>query len=468
MAPLTAVTYLGILGLLALGVAPSGQSPEHPPVKTSDSGPSDSAICVECHADRASGQVVHAAVQAGCDTCHAVEKDDEETQVRLTLDGNDLCFTCHEDKKPQPNQVTLHSPVRRELCIVCHEPHSTQAPHLLRKGTESRLPAENLCLSCHGEIAAQIQKPVQHAAVDMGCSTCHTTHKSEPSNQPEGTFHLVEGQPALCLSCHDVAGAALKKAHSNQPFATSSCTECHNPHGSDRQKLINSFAHSPFVDGMCDVCHADTQGGNVVLVEGARQANCLSCHSDVEEKLSQTKIPHAALQLEPGCTGCHSPHAASYPHQLRLGPVRTCLTCHGDLAEAQASKQHLHRPVFEQSCAICHQPHGGERAGLLRAAPNDLCLACHGSQMRSTLAAGTNPKLFGGTVEVPINALRDIRLLPLAAGQTKNHPLGGHPVAGGPKEINCLSCHLPHAANGSPRLFVTESANSSTVCLKCH
>jgi predicted CXXCH cytochrome family protein len=88
--------------------------------------------------------------------------------------------------------------------------------------------------------------------------------------------------------------------------------------------------------------------------------------------------------------------------------------------------------------------------------------------MRATLAEGGSAKLFAGTVEVPVSALRDIRLLPLNAGESKNHPFGGHPVAGGTKEITCLSCHLPHAANGSARLFVTEDSRSTTLCVKCH
>lgn len=459
----------GLVGFLALGGVSLGQGRvQHPAVRHAEGGAGvDFAACADCHADKSSASVVHPALEAGCDTCHQVQQEEDETEILLTVEGNELCFTCHDDKRPQPAQLSLHPPVRSGTCTACHDPHGSQAPNLLRRATESRDPAENLCLGCHRNLTAQIQKPMQHAAVDLGCATCHTTHKSTPAGSVEGLFHLTKSQPELCLDCHDASDASLQAAHLNQPFASSRCSECHNPHGSDRAKLLNNFLHFPFAEKQCDACHEAPQQGQVVLSEGARRELCLTCHSDMQERLDKATVKHAALEGESGCVACHSPHAATYPHQVRRGPVDLCLGCHTNRAQERAQKAYLHRPAFEQSCLICHQEHTGERPRRLRAEVNDLCLECHGSQNLAKFRSGGSVKLLGDTVEVETSALSGMRVLSIRAGATRGHPFAAHPVASD-APLNCLTCHNPHAADRSPKFLVTETANSTVLCVKCH
>jgi predicted CXXCH cytochrome family protein len=459
----------GLLGLLAFVWAGLAQeSTPHPALKPAAGQVGvDFRACVECHADKSAGAVVHPALEMGCDGCHQVRQEEDETEILLTADGNQLCYTCHDDKRPAASQLSLHSPVRTGKCTACHEPHSSQLTHLLRRGTEGREPAENLCLGCHAGIQAQIQKPIQHAAVDLGCAACHTTHKSAPEGTPEGVFHLTKPQPELCLDCHDAGDATVQAAHLNQPIARARCSECHNPHGSEQAKLLNNFVHSPFGEKQCDTCHETPEEGGSALMEGARRELCLTCHSDMQERLDQAKATHTALSGESGCVACHSPHAATYPHQVRRGPVDLCLGCHTGLAQARTQKAFLHRPAFEQSCLICHQEHTGERPQRLRAEVGALCLECHGSQNAPKFQAGGRVKLFGDTVEAEANAFAGMRILSIQAGATRGHPFPAHPVAG-EDPLNCVTCHNPHAANGSPKLLATETATSTELCVKCH
>ena len=75
--------------------------------------------------------------------------------------------------------------------------------------------------------------------------------------------------------------------------------------------------------------------------------------------------------------------------------------------------------------------------------------------------------MFEGTVKLDAAALAGMHLLPIGLGETRGHPIAGHPVSDGEK-ITCITCHNPHAADGSERRFVTESASSSPLCLQCH
>lgn len=468
----------GLLGLFVVGcvsLSLAQQQIQHPAVKKvkGDAGV-DFTACAECHADKTTAPVVHPAMELGCDTCHEVDQDEDWTEVFLVTEGNDLCFTCHDDKHPEPSQVSLHLPVRTGRCVDCHDAHSTEAEALLRQPTESREAGENLCLGCHATIAAQINKQTQHMAVDLGCATCHTTHKSNPADAPEGTFHLTGPEPGLCLDCHEAEDAALKQAHVNQPFARSRCSECHNPHGSDAPKLVNNFIHAAFEMG-CETCHQEPQEGKVVLQEGAGREMCLLCHSDVQEQLEQAQLTHFPLEMDSGCIACHSPHAATYSHLLKQGPVRTCLSCHTELAEARVAKANVHRPVYEQSCVICHQPHTGKHARLLRAEVNDLCLECHNKGFTRALQVrirGNVPmKLFDDTVAVSTAHLEGAPTIPLQKGQDKGHPSIGvsHPVSGKyplGDNMTCLTCHTPHTS--VDRKLLATGGTGISICSKCH
>ena len=65
-------------------------------------------------------------------------------------------------------------------------------------------------------------------------------------------------------------------------------------------------------------------------------------------------------------------------------------------------------------------------------------------------------------------------VLPLKYG--RGHPVDGHPVADvvDPSDItklraqiNCLSCHQPHAS-AQPDLLVKDQANNAVFCSSCH
>ena len=433
----------------------------------------DPAKCLECHQDKNKGKAVHSAMAAGCMSCHEIRVNKDITRVKLiTATPTSLCVSCHADKKAADLKGTVHPPAVRN-CTTCHDPHSSDNKNQLLKPASGEA-KDNLCLTCHQTGLHVAQGGSRHAALDMGCDTCHTTHKTGADPTQENRFHLTKAAPALCLDCHDATSADLQKAHNNQPFATANCLECHDPHQSAQPKLIAKFAHPPFAAKACDTCHAPAKDGKVVLTQADAKSLCLTCHDDKGKLIASAKVQHPGAMGD--CIDCHSPHASNEPGLPKTDSVSICLTCHSDVADQQKKAVH-HQPVFGQGCGTCHTPHGGENDHLLRAKGNGLCLECHGPDAApQKLEAENVLTIFNGTVKLPADYYQKnkVPVLPLRFGL--GHPVEYHPVSdvmdptnpGKVKaSLSCLTCHQPHAS-AQPDLLVHDQANNMQFCDTCH
>jgi predicted CXXCH cytochrome family protein len=433
----------------------------------------DSAKCIECHQDKAKGKAVHSAIAIGCTSCHEVRVTKDITRVKLiTATPYALCLTCHADKNAADLKGTVHPPAVRD-CLKCHDPHTSDNKNQLLKPTSGGA-TENLCLTCHTKGLNVPDKGSRHAALDMGCDTCHVTHKVGEKGKIEFDYHLTKAPPALCLDCHDPKDASLIKAHQGQPFATANCVQCHDPHQSSQPKLMQAFTHPPFESKSCDTCHAPAKDGKVVLTQTDSKALCVTCHSEQAEKIEKAKVQHPGAQGE--CIACHNPHAGRTPGFLQPGPVSACLACHSEQAE-QMKKAHLHQPAFVQGCATCHEPHGSDNPKLLRAQGSALCLECHGPDSQpQKLESEHMLTIFNGQVKLPEDYYKKNRVVILPIKYGLGHPVMGHPVQNvmNPADItkvktqiNCMTCHQPHAS-AQPGLLVKDQANNMAFCDTCH
>jgi predicted CXXCH cytochrome family protein len=432
----------------------------------------DPATCLQCHQDKTKGKSVHSAMAMGCTACHEIRVNRGTTRVKLTTTTTvALCLQCHSDKNATEIKGRVHPPAVRD-CTTCHDPHTSANKDQLLKPLSGGK-GENLCLQCHSKGEDVPTTGSRHAALDMGCDTCHVMHKTGERGKLEFDYHLSKAVPALCLDCHDANDAALKQAHDNQPFATADCIQCHDPHQSRSPKLLQAFVHAPFESKMCDTCHQPAKDGKVVLTAASPKELCVTCHEDKAKQIETAKVQHPGAQGD--CTDCHNPHAGRTPGFIQPDPVSACLNCHADQA-AEHKKKYLHQPAFEQGCATCHEPHGGDNAHLLRvASPNALCLECHGPDAKPQHVAGAPlVTIFSGKVELPENYFAKVPILPLKYNM--GHPVDGHPVSDvrDPSDINkilkpmnCLTCHQPHAS-AQPDLLVKDQANNTAFCSSCH
>ncbi|HWR71833.1 MAG TPA: cytochrome c3 family protein, partial [Nitrospirota bacterium] len=83
------------------------------------------------------------------------------------------------------------------------------------------------CADCHADLTAD---KTAHAAVAMGCESCHTA--IDPSDVPHKIKNNIKRglsaeQPDLCFSCHDKAQFSKQNVHA---AVSMGCTSCHNPH----------------------------------------------------------------------------------------------------------------------------------------------------------------------------------------------------------------------------------------------
>jgi predicted CXXCH cytochrome family protein len=460
-----------VTALLFVFAVPTASAKTHPVPLDKNT---DSAKCIECHADKTQGKFVHSAIATGCMSCHEIRVNRDITRVKLiTATPYKLCLTCHADKDASKIQGQVHKPGIRD-CLTCHDPHGSDNKNLLVKATSGDQ-KDNLCLSCHTQGTNVPEKGSRHAALDMGCDTCHTIHKTGPEPTIENRFHLTKAAPALCVDCHDPKDADLQKAHHGQPFGTANCLECHDPHQSAVPHLMAKFEHPPFASGDCDTCHAPAKDGKVVLTQADSKSLCITCHGDQEKLIEDAKVPHPGAQAS-DCVDCHSPHASAQPGLPKTDTVSICLGCHSEIADLQ-KKSVRHQPVFGQGCYVCHEAHGSNNEHLLRAAGNALCMECHGPESRPQKVESENlVTIFGGKVELPGDYFRKnrVEILPLQYGV--GHPVENHPVQDvvDPTDsskvkvhITCLTCHQPHAST-QPGMLVNDQADNMAFCDTCH
>lgn len=458
--------------MLALGMVTLPAKAAQHPVPLDPN--TDSAKCLACHEEKGKGKAIHSAIQAGCTSCHEIRVNKDATYVKLTKSTSGaLCITCHTDKNAADIHGKVHAPAVRD-CIKCHDPHTSDNKNQLLKPTSGASKDDNICLSCHNKGVNVPKDGSRHAALDMGCETCHVTHKTGERGKQEFDYHLTKSTPMLCLDCHDAKDANLIKAHEGQPFGNANCIQCHDPHQSARPKLMQAFVHNPFENKMCDSCHAAPKDGKVVLTQADAKSVCVTCHSDQVEQIEKAKVKHPGAQGD--CTLCHNPHAGKAPGFLQPDPVEACLACHADIAELHNRKT-LHQPAFAQGCATCHEPHGSENPKLLRAQGSALCLECHGPNSKpQELKDAHAITIFEGKVTLPEDyfAKNKVTVLPIKYG--KGHPTPNHPIEDVrdlndltkvKTQINCLTCHQPHASAGKALLTKDQNPNLQ-FCQSCH
>jgi len=277
--------------------------------------------CYECHEELRErlasprGRNQHEPVAKGeCSACHDPHGSEEGWLLRAE-EGLELCGACHEEiVEGVEGEGTVHEPVE-DGCGDCHDPHGARYPGLVNMRNA------RLCEDCHDEVTALAEEsPVDHGALrsKKQCMSCHLPHFSREDAL------LKKPQRDTCLGCHgekvesgeeelvDMKHWLQVNTNWHDPIRENGCTDCHEPHGSDRPRLLAKefprALYAPFT------------------IEG--YGLCFSCH---DESMVTARKTRSATKFRNGSRNLHSLHVK------RKKRGRTCLACH----EVHASRAPL-------------------------------------------------------------------------------------------------------------------------------
>jgi len=255
--------------------------------------------------------------------------------------GATVCQGCHDELykgfEASPHWMTTQETSVTHGAHGCESCHGPGAAHVEGGGDKSKIftfvgaKSEEItkrCLSCHEAKPEQRQfMQSTHNQNGVSCTSCHSVHHTKAE------YLLVSKQPGLCYSCH-----AEQKADFQKPFrhrvdeGLIKCTDCHNAHGTLRDRQVRS---APNQDLICVKCHSDKRGPFV--------------------------FEHEPVRVE-GCPTCHTPHASAYPRLLLTARINTlCLQCHAQIPVGVHGPQNAYR----STCIICHNSiHGSNVSNL--------------------------------------------------------------------------------------------------------
>lgn len=276
---------------------------------------------------------------------------EEQKNREYSKKGADTCLKCHDEDNEYPVLPifkTKHgelndprSPMAKLQCETCHGPagdHQKKTKRGEKKapirafGKHVWTPVEeqnSVCLSCHQDHQRMNWSGGPHANESMSCAQCHVVHaRKDPMLE-------ARTQTETCVSCHLKQRAEIHRTSAHPVrFGEMRCSQCHNPHGSVTDKLLNATHKNE----LCYTCHAEKRGP------------LLWTHAPVAED----------------CTLCHSPHGAVHPALLKKRPPLLCQQCHAASGHpsiaftgSDVTSGTPSRFVVGKSCLHCHsQIHG--------------------------------------------------------------------------------------------------------------
>jgi DmsE family decaheme c-type cytochrome len=281
----------------------------------------DDATCLGCHdgvdltlrptIHRLSSEVKTSKSSVACVSCHTggsthIEDPNKENignPARMTgPDALSLCSSCHV---PHPEMSSFgangHN-LQQMNCASCHTVHSGK--NSLLRDDQARF-----CLDCHPAVVNQFARRSAHPVrqQDVTCLSCHSMVQS-------ADMEMGYSLNKVCEDCHaDVAGPYLYDHEAVHGWSAegSGCSDCHNPHGSENDKLLRQPTNQ-----MCKQCH--TVPGHAVAPTTVAQHRavaadgdfsrmaCIDCHTDVHGSNNNNRLLDPDLPARSGTScWCH-------------------------------------------------------------------------------------------------------------------------------------------------------------------
>jgi predicted CXXCH cytochrome family protein len=277
---------------------------------------------------------------------------------------------------------------------------------------------ENPCVACHPEFNQKFKSI--HAALGMGCATCHKQVGGKNHPAEKGSIILTQSMPGLCYTCHDESKFKGKSVH--QAVSGGMCTGCHDAHQSNYPKILLKD-----IPGICYNCH--------------------------DPKKFRGKSGHTNIGM---CSGCHNPHSSDFNKLVKTTQPELCFSCH---EKDKFSKKYVHSIIATGGCTSCHSPHTTMYPSLLPSSVQELCITCHAAKND-----GRHITSLPGKKVHPIKGIDPSTVKMIQAPHPDRPGViieQRDPNAPG-KEITCATCHDPHSSDYR-KLFTQKN-----MCARCH
>lgn len=247
--------------------------------------------CAGCHAEKVDAfkasphglrlqAIKGVEADKACETCHGAGSAHAAGDTAAIFNpakakgdkASETCLSCHAGQKSRMFWGgSAHDGKAGTSCVSCHKVHGGHKG-LLAKPTELET-----CASCHRDVKALMMKRSTHPVRDasakdgqgkMGCSSCHNPHGSQAEK-------LMAGKSVndTCYACHGEKKAPLLWEHGP---VKEDCLICHNPHGTTNNKLLHTK-----VPRLCQSCHMQGRHQSGTFSDKSIYATgkaCLNCH----------------------------------------------------------------------------------------------------------------------------------------------------------------------------------------------
>jgi DmsE family decaheme c-type cytochrome len=262
-------------------------------------------------------------------------------------DMGGICADCHDMLAPA-FAATYHGRAWTGMssgsgCQSCHgstdkhvdDPSKETIVSYSEDGGRTTAELNEQCLNCHVTSARlSFWDTGSHSRNDVACASCHTIH----------TTRATVEEPAVCFSCHrSQRGQINKRSHHPIQEGKVSCSDCHNPHGTQSP---HGMINAENINQLCYQCHADKRGP-FVFEHPPVEENCAICHAPHGSR-------HAKLLVEKApnlCQDCHSwSRHPGTPYDADTGFIgdgpsnrffgRSCVNCHGAIHGSTNFEQH--------------------------------------------------------------------------------------------------------------------------------
>jgi DmsE family decaheme c-type cytochrome len=267
---------------------------------------------------------------------------------RLAQDAK--CTKCHDENEVRPvlaiyqTKHGVRADERAPTCQSCHgesTAHATQeknrpGPDInFTKGGGFAMSHEKArgqaCLTCHQGGNRMHWDGGQHQKSGVACNDCHRAHA------PKDRMVTRATQAEACYTCHKKQRADMQKMSAHPVDAAKmTCSDCHNPHGSNTKSLLKRNS----VNETCFNCHAEKRGPFLWQHTSAND-DCMNCH----QPHGSNAAPLLKVRAPWLCQRCHA-EVANHPGNIYSGAQLPGTPIGGNNPPVQ---------VAFRGCVNCHQ-----------------------------------------------------------------------------------------------------------------